>query len=58
MTYKVNSEPLFTYACHCNSCQKRTGSAFSLGLVITTATLDLQGALALLQATLRYRAES
>ncbi|CAA0112294.1 Glutathione-dependent formaldehyde-activating enzyme [Halioglobus japonicus] len=45
VTYTVSAEPLFTYACHCHSCQKRTGSAFSLGLVIATETLDLEGAL-------------
>jgi hypothetical protein len=45
ITYTVNAEPLFTYACHCSSCQKRTGSAFSLGLVITTEALELKGAL-------------
>ena len=45
VTYSVNAEPLFTYACHCSSCQKRTGSAFSLGLIITTAALDLKGTL-------------
>jgi hypothetical protein len=45
VTYTVNAEPLFTYACHCSSCQKRTGSAFSLGLIIATTALDLKGAL-------------
>ncbi|MEZ5572207.1 MAG: GFA family protein [Halioglobus sp.] len=45
VTYTVNAEPLFTYACHCSSCQKRTGSAFSLGAIIATTALDLKGAL-------------
>ena len=45
VTYTVSAEPLFTYACHCHSCQKRTGSAFSMGLVIATETLELEGAL-------------
>lgn len=45
VTYTVSAEPLFIYACHCHSCQKRTGSAFSLGLVIPTDTLDLKGTL-------------
>lgn len=45
VTYVVSAAPLFTYACHCSSCQKRTGSAFSLGLVIATETLDLKGTL-------------
>ncbi|MBK6512338.1 MAG: GFA family protein [Haliea sp.] len=45
VTYTVSAEPLFTYACHCSSCQKRTGSAFSLGLVIATEAMALKGAL-------------
>lgn len=45
VTYTVNADPLFTYACHCSSCQKRTGSAFSMGLIIPTAAMDLKGAL-------------
>lgn len=45
VTYSVSAEPLFTYACHCHSCQKRTGSAFSMGLVILTDTLEAAGEL-------------
>ena len=45
VTYSVNAEPLFIYACHCHSCQQRTGSAFSMALVISTNTLDLEGEL-------------
>ena len=41
ITYTVDAEPLFTYACHCSSCQKRTGSAFSLGLAkLQAGTLE------------------
>ena len=43
VTYSVDTEPLFTYACHCHSCQKRTGSAFSLALIIPTDALQLSG---------------
>ena len=45
VAYTVSAEPIFTYACHCSSCQKRTGSAFSIGLVIATDTLELKGTL-------------
>ena len=45
ISWTVSADPLFTYACHCRSCQKRTGSAFSLGLVVATDSLDVQGAL-------------
>lgn len=33
ITYALSGEALFVYACHCHSCQKRTGSAFSMGLL-------------------------
>jgi len=45
VTYSISADPLFTYACHCHSCQQRTGSAFSLGMVVLTESLALQGAL-------------
>lgn len=43
--YTVSVDPLFTYACHCYNCQKRTGSAFSMGLVVSTESLDVRGPL-------------
>lgn len=45
VTYSVSATPLFTYACHCTSCQKRTGSAFSMGLIVATDSLDAVGEL-------------
>ena len=36
---------VLTYACFCTSCQKRTGSAFSMGLIIPTASLQVEGEL-------------
>lgn len=45
VTYSIGVEPLLTYACHCHSCQKRTGSAFSLGLVVSTDELAVHGRL-------------
>ena len=43
--YQLESEPLMTYACHCKDCQKRTGSAFSMGVIFPTESLDLSGEL-------------
>ncbi len=45
ITLCLKTEPLLTYACFCTSCQKRTGSAFSMGLIVPTAALDVQGEL-------------
>ena len=43
ITYTLRAEPVFNYACHCGSCQKRTGSAFSMGLVVPTEALEVEG---------------
>ena len=45
VTLTVTAPPLFTYACFCYSCQKRTGSAFSMGLIVPTDALDVTGPL-------------
>ena len=45
ITFTIEAPSLFTYACFCHSCQKRTGSAFSMGLVVPTAALQVDGEL-------------
>jgi hypothetical protein len=45
VTYEFSGDPLFTYACHCSDCQKRTGSAFSMGTVVPAHELKVQGRL-------------
>jgi hypothetical protein len=32
--YRLASEPLFTHCCHCLNCQRQTGSAFVVNLLI------------------------
>ena len=32
--YEIAQEPLRVYACHCKDCQRFTGSAFAIGVVI------------------------
>jgi hypothetical protein len=32
--YRLESEPLFTHCCHCLNCQRQTGSAFVINLLI------------------------
>lgn len=34
--YRLASEPLFTHCCHCLNCQRQTGSAFVINLLIET----------------------
>ena len=39
--YRLVSEPLTCYCCHCTECQQRTGSAFSTALIVMTEALEL-----------------
>lgn len=39
--YRVSRQPLTCYICHCHLCQKRTGSAFSLSLVVPASGVEL-----------------
>ena len=41
--YVFEGEPLMTYACHCRDCQRRTGSAFSEGILILADQIVLEG---------------
>lgn len=41
--YALCASPLLAYACHCHDCQTRTGSAFTLTLVIRTDDLTVSG---------------
>ena len=39
--YRLTDEPLTLYACHCTDCQRRTGSAFALSMVVFKSGLHL-----------------
>jgi hypothetical protein len=39
--YRLNSEPLFVHCCHCLNCQRQTGSAFVINLLIEADRLEL-----------------
>ena len=39
--YRLMSEPLFTHCCHCLNCQRQTGSAFVINLLIETDRVEL-----------------
>lgn len=45
VTYTLKSEPVLTYACYCYDCQKRTGSAFSLGMIVSAESVEVNGEL-------------
>lgn len=43
--YAIGAEPLSLYACHCTECQKQSGSAFALSMVVArTAVTVVEGA--------------
>ena len=39
--YRLTSEPLFTHCCHCLNCQRQTGSAFVINLLIEAELVEL-----------------
>ena len=39
--YRVAREPLTVYACHCTECQRRTGSAFAVSMIVRPDDLQL-----------------
>ena len=39
--YRINLEPLVVHCCHCTSCQRETGTAFAVNLVIESSKVTL-----------------
>ena len=39
--YRFASAPMFVHCCHCLNCQKHTGTAFVINLLIETALVEL-----------------
>lgn len=39
--YRLGSDPLVTHCCHCLNCQRQTGSAFVVNLLIETDRVEL-----------------
>lgn len=39
--YRMLREPLFVHCCHCSYCQRETGSAFALNVLIETAEISV-----------------
>jgi hypothetical protein len=42
--YRLASEPLFVHCCHCLNCQRQTGSAFVVNLLIEADRVEVLGA--------------
>jgi hypothetical protein len=39
--YRLTSDPLFVHCCHCLNCQRQTGSAFVVNLLIEADRVEL-----------------
>ena len=39
--YRLSSDPLFVHCCHCLNCQRQTGSAFVINILIETDRIEL-----------------
>ncbi|HEV8251058.1 MAG TPA: GFA family protein [Gaiellaceae bacterium] len=39
--YRLSSDPLFVHCCHCLNCQRQTGSAFVINLLIEADRVDV-----------------
>ena len=44
LRYEISRAPGLVYTCHCTECQRQTGSAFSMGVVLETEEFILSGA--------------
>jgi hypothetical protein len=42
--YRLTAAPLIVHCCHCLNCQRQTGSAFVINLIIEEEALELLGA--------------
>jgi len=49
--YQVTGAPLMAHICHCHDCQTRTGSAFSLMVLVRSAELEVTGGMSLVRRT-------
>jgi hypothetical protein len=41
--YRLTAEPLFVHCCHCVNCQRQTGSAFVINVLIEADRVELLG---------------
>lgn len=39
--YRLGAEPLVTHCCHCRNCQRQTGSAFVINLLLVADELEI-----------------
>ena len=43
VSYELSGDPIATAVCHCDHCQRQSGGAFSVNLIVHQSQLALQG---------------
>ena len=43
--YTLTQDPVRLYACHCTECQRQSGSAFSMTMLVNEDGIDVTGTL-------------
>jgi len=51
VTYDVTGDPIATAICHCDHCQRQSGGAFSVNVVVHESQLAVSGDLATFEET-------
>ena len=51
LRYAVAGDPLNTAICHCKSCQRQTGSAYSVIIAVPRGSLSMDGSVATYEIT-------
>ena len=46
LRYAIAGDPLNAAICHCKSCQRQTGSAFSVVITVPRGSLSMEGSVA------------
>ena len=41
--YRIEGEPIVLAVCHCTECQKQSGSAFGMSLIVKTESFSISG---------------
>src|SRR3546814_2062879 len=45
VTYEISGDPIATAVCHCEHCQRQSGGAFSVNVVMPASQLTISGTL-------------
>lgn len=43
LRYEISESPILTYTCHCTECQRLTGSAFGMAVIVPADAFHLSG---------------